>query len=213
MSQPIYGTLAETYLAKRKITAIPHGGPLRFHPRCYYRTNANSPTETWPAMIAAVTDLFGKTTGVHRTWLDPSGYAKAPIATPRRAMGHLMGHGVRIGTVDDVLAVGEGIETMLSLRSIAPALPVQAALSASHLASILFPTTLRRLYIARDNDPPGETGASRLRARAEAAGIEVIVLSPSLNDFNEDLCRDGANYLQHIIGLQLTPEDAVRFLR
>jgi hypothetical protein len=128
-------------------------------------------------------------------------------------MGHLIGHGVRFGAVADVLAAGEGIETMLSLRSIAPALPVQAALSANHLSAILFPTTLRRLYIARDNDPPGDAAASRLRTRAEAVGIEVLVLSPTFNDFNEDLCRIGADNLQHAVRLQLAPEDAVRFLR
>ena len=32
-------------------------------------------------------------------------------------MGHLLGHGVRFGVVTDVMAAGEGIETMLSLRS------------------------------------------------------------------------------------------------
>jgi hypothetical protein len=212
MSQPIQRTLAEAYLAGRSITAIPSGGPLRFHPCCYYRPDANSPTETWPAMIAAVTDLAGKITGVHRSWLDPSSSGKAPIATPRRAMGHLIGHGVRFGAVADVLAAGEGIETMLSLRSIASALPVQAALSANHLSAILFPTTLRRLYIARDNDPPGEAAASRLRLRAEAEGIEVLILSPTLKDFNEDLCRIGADDLQHGVRLQLVPEDAARFL-
>lgn len=212
MSQPIHDTLAEAYLAGRKITAIPSGGPLRFHPCCYFRTDANSPTETWPAMIAAVSDLSGKVTGVHRTWLDPSGSGKAPIATPRRAMGHLIGHGVRFGAVDDVLAVGEGIETMLSLRSIAPALPVQAALSASHLAAILFPATLRRLYIARDNDPPGDSAALRLRMRAEAEGIEVIVLEPTLKDFNDDLCHIGADNLRQAVRLQLAPKDVERFL-
>jgi hypothetical protein len=31
-----------------------------------------------------------------------------------------------------------------------------AALSAAHLAAILFPATLRRLYIVRDNDPAGD---------------------------------------------------------
>ena len=51
------------------------------------------PTETWPALIAAVTDLDGTITGVHRTWLDPSGRDKAPIDSPRRAMGHLLGQG------------------------------------------------------------------------------------------------------------------------
>ena len=83
------------------------------------------PTETWPAMIACVTDLDGRITGVHRTWLDPDGFdrvrlGKAPIDTPRRAMGDLLGNAVRFGVVDDVLAAGEGIETMLSLRYVLP---------------------------------------------------------------------------------------------
>ena len=46
-------------------------------------------------MIAAVTDLGGDITGAHRTWLDPSGEDKAPIETPRRAMGDLLGNAVR----------------------------------------------------------------------------------------------------------------------
>ena len=54
--------------------------------------------QAWPALIAAVTDLAGTITGVQRTWLDPSEATKAPVATPRRAMGHLLGHGVRFGT-------------------------------------------------------------------------------------------------------------------
>lgn len=37
MSQPITGTLAETYLRNRGITALHEPGSLRFHPRCYYR--------------------------------------------------------------------------------------------------------------------------------------------------------------------------------
>ena len=114
------------------------------------------PTEVWPALIAAVTDLAGKITGAHRTWLDPSGDDKAPVDTPRRAMGHLLGHGVRFGVATDVMAAGEGLETMLSLRSALPALPMLAALSANHLAAILFPATLRRLYVARDRDPAGD---------------------------------------------------------
>jgi len=144
MSTPIAGTLAHTYLCSRGIVTVPDGDPLRFHPRCYYRTDDDSPTETWPALIAAVTDLGGTVTGAHRTWLDPSGRDKAPIASPRRAMGHLLGHGVRFGMAADVMAAGEGIETMLSLRMILPTLPMVAALSANHLAALLVPTTLSR---------------------------------------------------------------------
>ena len=122
MSQPIAGTIAETYLRKRGITALHEIRALRFHPRCYYRPDVDAPTEIWPALIAAVTDLASNITGVHRTWLDPSGIDKAPVDTPRRAMGHLLGYGVRFGIATDVMAAGEGLETMLSLRSALPAL-------------------------------------------------------------------------------------------
>ena len=59
MSQPIAGTVVETYLRGRGITDLHGIDSLRFHPRCYYRPEADAPTETWPAMIAAVTDLAG----------------------------------------------------------------------------------------------------------------------------------------------------------
>lgn len=123
ISKPIHGTIAETYLRRRGISALHDTRGLRFHPHCYYRPDQHLPTETWPALIAGVTSLNGVITGVHRTWLDPSGRGKAPIDTPRRAMGFLLGNAVRFGVADDVLAAGEGIETMLSLRCVLPTLP------------------------------------------------------------------------------------------
>jgi hypothetical protein len=212
MSRPITRTIVETYLRKRGITALHGTGSLRFHPRCYYRPDEHSPTETWPAMIASVTDLDGRITGVHRTWLSPEGSGKAPIDTPRRAMGELLGHAVRLGTAHDVMAAGEGIETILSLRMALPGLPMAAALSAAHLAAILFPATLCRLYIARDDDPAGDGARDSLVERARAAGIEAIALSPTLGDFNEDLRTLGIGALRAAIRQQLAPEDVARFL-
>ena len=210
-------TLAETYLRKRGITALHETGSLRFHPRCFYRPDEHSPTETWPAMIAAVTDLGGKLTGAHRTWLDPDGFSeatlgKAPIDTPRRAMGDLLGHAVRFGAAGSVMAAGEGIETMLSLRCALPTMPMVAALSAAHLSAILFPDVLRRLYIARDDDPAGDGAMAALIDRAEQAGIEAIVLSPALGDFNEDLRMHGIDALRAGIRVQIAPQDVARFM-
>ncbi|WP_439401217.1 toprim domain-containing protein [Bradyrhizobium sp. DASA03068] len=217
ISSPIEGTLAEAYLQRRGITCINHGGSLRFHPRCYYRPDEHSSTETWPAMIASVTDLDGRITGVHRTWLDPHGFdrvrlGKAPIDTPRRAMGDLLGNAVRFGVVDDVLAAGEGIETMLSLRYVLPTMPMAAALSANHLSAMLLPSGLRRLYIARDADAAGDAVQAILTQRAQEAGVEAITLSPRLGDFNEDLHIFGLETLRAALRLQLVPEDVVRFL-
>jgi hypothetical protein len=212
MSQPIARTLVETYLRNRGITALHEDGALRFHPRCYYRPDDDAPTETWPAMIARVTDLGDRITGAHRTWLNPSGRGKAPIDTPRRAMGDLLGNAVRFGVANDVLAAGEGIETMLSLRCVLPTLPMAAALSANHLAAMLFPLTLRRLYIARDADAAGDAAVTALTERAEAVGIEAIAWSPRLGDFNEDLRTFGIDELRAALRTQLAPQDVIRFM-
>ncbi len=73
---------------------------------------------------------------------------KAAVETQRRAMGHLLGNAVRLTPHDDILVVGEGIETMLSLIEAVPALPVWAALSSGHLGAVLLPDGVQRLYIA-----------------------------------------------------------------
>jgi hypothetical protein len=212
MSRSISGTIVEAYLGRRAISKVHHEGSLRFQPRCYYRSAADSPTEIWPAMIARVTDLDGRITGVHRTWLDPERICKAPIDTPRRAMGNLLGNAVRFGQADDVLAAGEGIETVLSLRCCLPALPMAAALSASHLGAMLFPRTLRRLYIARDRDAAGDASVTVLTRHTEAVGVEAIVLSPQSKDFNDDLRNFGTDALKAALRIQLVPEDVARFL-
>lgn len=213
MSRPIAGTLAEAYLRHRGITVFLGTSALRFHPRCYYRPDRHAPTQTFPALIAAITDASGDIVGVQRTWLDSSGQDKAAIETPRRAMGQLRGHGVRFGSVDDAMAAGEGVETMMSLRCALPRLPMIAALSACNLAGLSLPLTLRRLYIARDNDGAGVDATDQLAQRASSAGIETIVLSPMLADFNDDLRLLGIDELHAALRTQLAPEDVIRFMQ
>jgi len=216
ISQPISGTLAESYLRGRGIDDLAGTGFLRFHPRCWYRPCADNAPDTrqaWPALIAGIRDVSGALTGVHRTWLDPTGAAKAPIATPRRAMGHLLGNGVWMGTCTDVLVAGEGIETMLSLRQVLPKLPMIAALSANHLSALVLPKMLRRLYIALDADAAGRRAGRTLADKAIAAGIEVLPLSPLNGDFNDDLRRLGPIGLAKHLRSQLAPEDVGRFLQ
>jgi hypothetical protein len=188
---------------------------------------AAAATCTLPALIAAVTDLDGNLTGVQRTFLDAQALSadapncillgKAPVSSPRRALGDLLGHGVRIGPAGfgltaEVMAAGEGVETMLSLRMCLTKMPIIAALSAAHLAAIQLPPALKRLYIAQDNDPSGRESAAKLKARAEAAGIEAIVLAPMLDDFNGDLRRFGQHALAQHLRPQLAPHDVVRFI-
>jgi Toprim domain-containing protein len=208
--RPIPGTAAEAYLRARGITGPIDWPSLRFHPSVYYRAGEGDPLELWPALLAAVTDLDGTITGILRTWLDRNHPAKAPLADPRRAMGHLLGNAVRFGRAVDILAAGEGVETMLALKSALPRLPMAAGLSANHLAALELPPALRRLYVARDNDAAGRHAAERLRERA--SGIDVHELIPVHADFNLDLCRLGADGMHAFLSQQLAPSDRGRFL-
>jgi hypothetical protein len=212
---PIGGSVVEWYLRERAITDLRDCDALRFKSGCYYRPSKRDAPDTrpaWPAMIAAVTDLADRLTGVHRTWLDPVTRDKAPVAYPRRAMGDLLGHGVRFRAAGPFMVAGEGIETILSLRQVMPAMPAIAGLSGAHLAAILFPPALRRLYVARDDDPTGAGAHKTLAERALAAGIETVPLDPLLDDFNSDLRILGADRLRAHLLSQLVPEDATRFL-
>lgn len=213
-SRPLTGSIAATYLRTRGITQTHALPALRFHPRCFYRPNDDDAPGTsgaFPALIAAVTDSDGVQTGTHRTWLSSSGTGKAKVASPRRAMGNILGNAVRFGKAGDVMIAGEGIETMLSLREILPNMPTAAATSSAHLAAIVFPRSLRRLYVARDKDAAGDAAFGILTDRAQAAEIEVLSLIPSLGDFNDDLRQHGASMLGSQISTQLHQQDRNRF--
>lgn len=209
------GSLGAACLARRSIVSIGAGDPLRFHPHCYYRPSRDDQPggrAAWPAIIAGVTDLTGGITGVHRTWIDPETLAKAPVAYPRRAMGNLLGHGVRFGAPARVMAAGEGLETILSLREVAPAMPMIAGLSGAHLAALQFPAGLQRLYVARDDDPAGTAALASIAERAGGAGIEVLPLEPLLGDFNEDLVERGRDALVRNLRTQFARADRLSFL-
>jgi len=209
-SVPVAGTLADSYLRSRGITQMAASEALRFHPKCWHREEGQTKPVPRPAMIAAVTDGAGVLQGAHRTWLAPDGHGKASVETPRRAMGHILGNAVRLTPHDDILVVGEGIETMLSLVEVAPGLPVWAALSSGHLGAVLLPEGLQRLYIAIDRDPAGARAAERLSVRATEVGIGCHVLEPQLGDFNDDLRANGVQALRQHLAEQIGPEDRQR---
>lgn len=209
--RPVPGTPAEAYLRARGIAGSLDWPALRYHPSVYYRQAEDAPLELWPALLAAVTSFDGTITGILRTWLDPVRSTKAPLADPRRALGYLLGNGVRLGGPTDTLAAGEGLETVLALKSVLPLLPIVAGLSANHLAAIELPPALRRLYVARDNDAAGLKAASRLHERGTAAGIDVRDLVPVHGDFNLDLCRLGRDAVRAHLAAQLAPSDLARF--
>src|SRR3984885_12832690 len=100
MGVPIIGTPAEAYLRARGISGGLDWPSLRFHPALWYRPDADAPRDSWPGLLAAGTDPDGRITGLHRTFIDRARPDKAPLADPRRALGHLLGNGVRFGPAE-----------------------------------------------------------------------------------------------------------------
>ncbi len=204
-SQPIFGTPAEAYLQARKITADLDPACLRYHPTLFYRERPGAPSCVMPALVAAVTNLRGEITGVHRTWLDTLRKDKARVYSPRRSLGAILGNGVHFGEIDGVVLLGEGIETVLSLKGALPFLPMVAALSAAHLAAWELPRGLRRLIIACDNDAAGRCAARRLGERAKVASVGTTTIVSLRSDFNTDLNNMSTEAFRKRLAALLSP--------
>ncbi len=86
-----------------------------------------------------------------------------------------------------------------------------AGLSAAHLAALIFPPGLRRLYVLRDNDAAGESAAERLAQRCSEAGIDCRVLKPAAKDLNADLQAEPVHAVKTRMIAQLEPSDRSRF--
>ena len=178
----IDGTHAEAYLHARAIHRCRFPA-LRFHPALFYRDGGAM--RRLPALVAAVTGAGGTVTGVHRTWLDPSRPAKAPVARPRKALGRVHGLAVRFGNpAPATLLVGEGIETVLSLVT-----------AMHHLRQRLF-------ALQRCSDADRVTsGLERPRSR-----IRLIPMGfPPLNANSVDYGRHSLQSCSHLRAITLAP--------
>jgi hypothetical protein len=211
-SQGLAGTVAETYLKSRGIVLQADFDALRFHPRCFHSKDEGQKAVFWPTLVAAATDLDLGLAGVSRTFLARDGRSKAPVEPARRSKGDILGNGIRFGVADDVLAAGEGLETVLSLRSPLPTIPVLAATGSAHLAAIHFPPRLRTLLVIRDNDCGGDVATDALFTRGRSAGIDVVLIEPEQGDLNDDLVKLGAGRLRERVRRQLPAALIERFM-
>jgi putative DNA primase/helicase len=183
-SQSAEGTPVETYLRSRSLT-IPIPRSIRFH------TGLRHPSGgVWPAMVALVTHGAGdKPIGIHRTFLGRDGSAKAPVDPVKMMLGPCRGGAVRLGPSDDLLMVGEGIETCLAAMQASDRL-AWAALSTSGLRALDLPCAVRDVIVLADGDDPGEAAARDCAWRWRREGRRVrIARPPQGTDFNDLLMR------------------------
>ena len=177
---PTEDTLLETYLASRGIN-IPCPESLRFHPNLKHKDG-----DFFPAMVGEITNsLDGTFQGVHRTFLQKDGTAKAPLKNPKLMLGRASGGVVKLCEATEDVALAEGIETALSVTELTKK-PVWAALSAGNLKSLPLPKHILAVEIFADGDDAGKDAAITAARRFAIEGRSVrVITAPNGQDFND----------------------------
>ncbi len=203
-TERLAGTPVASYLAGRGIDLAElarQPRSIRYHPAIWNRESGRC----WPAMLAAVTNDAGDMVSVHRTWLAPDGDArwrKAPLQDPKMSLGRLAGGAIRLwrgaskkplarAPDGEVVAIGEGIETALSVVMACPELRVLCAVSLANMANVKLPPAVRSVILLKDED--GKNPATR-KAFARAIGafqaqgrVVKVAHPPTGKDFNDTL--------------------------
>jgi hypothetical protein len=180
-SVPAAGTLVETYLRSRAIT-LPVPDVIRFHGALWHAETRDKR----PAMVGLVTDINGVACAVHRTWLRRDGSGKAAVEPDKKALGPTKGCAIRLAPAAEHIAVGEGIETCLSVMLTGQ--PVWSALNAPGMRALFLPAEVRRVTLLVDGDDEGERAAQAAAVRWRGQGREVLLArAPRGMDFNDVL--------------------------
>lgn len=175
---PTGGTPAETYLASRGLSY--EGEALRWHPSCPF-----GPRVRVGCMVALVSDIVTNSPlGIHRTAIDNQGRKLSHLgANGRLALGPTGGGAVKLtndAEVTDIVGVGEGIESVLSLRRLpgCETLPVWALLNAGQVAAFPALAAITAVWFALDHDPAGIKAVGEAAERLAHHDIESIIVAP-----------------------------------
>jgi hypothetical protein len=174
-TEPLAGTIGQTYLAARKATLPPRGDEaIRFHPACPFKGG------TVPAMVALFRDVCSdEACGVHRTALLPDGSDRDRVRG-KAMLGRAAGAAIKISPDDQVtlgLGLTEGIENALKIISLGWS-PVWAAGSAGAIAQFPVLPVIEELTIFADHDGEGKRAAQACARRWSEAGALAIVRTP-----------------------------------
>lgn len=203
--------LALKYLRGRGILLRELPKSMRFH-----RAIHHSPSRRdFPGIVSRLDGPHGFS-GIHRTYLDPSGMTKADVENTKMTLGPFLDSGacLRLQKAGERVALAEGIESALSAaqvihnearRSGQPILwPVWSVLALEGFRKVVLPDSVREVLILPDADenPESEDGRPSGRemarkviddaiARFQAQGRTVSLFNtPEGMDLNDILRAD-----------------------
>lgn len=183
------GDAVAAYLRNRGIGGITSYA-LRIHPKLgYYERNTYGETMLagqYPAMVAKVENVQGKTESFHITYLGPDGQ-KANVSAPKKILtpvNGINGCAIRLAPVAEHIAITEGIENALAVME-GEGLPCWACVSANGIETFEPPAEVKRVSIFADNDASftGQAAAYALANRLHRKGVAVdVYISGDIGD-------------------------------
>ena len=214
-SQPIAGTIAETYLKKHRGARFDVSQmEVRFHPEAPLYTHKNGKLDVFarkPAMIVRFSDEADKLTAVQCTYLDPKTANKdKSVKIVKNTVGSQWGSaGVIYQGGDEKVIVAEGAETAMSLIQAEPKASIYITggnmQNVQHYDYLALKHGKEEIHIAADNDlsieagswKSTEAGAKKLAEQ----GVRPIVSQPETikgvkTDFNDVYKRYGADEIK-----------------
>ena len=176
------GTIAEIYLTNRSLSP-----PWPIALRAHINLKHNPTGLYFPALVAGVQSGTGQFQAIHRTYLIPDGRDKAPVSTPKMALGSLGDGAVRLAEAGKSLGLAEGIETGLSAQQIFE-IPVWAVLGGRY-DGVTVPSQVLEIQLFADNGEAGEEAAHKAAKVFAAAGKRVFTRRPpaQFDDWNSAL--------------------------
>lgn len=170
---PLRGTPGAIHLERRGVAY--DGDALRWHSSAPFGRGVRH-----GCMVALVRNIVtNEPQAIHRTAIDASGRK-----IDRKALGPIAGGAVKLTENEDVttvLAIAEGIETALSLRTLPDleCMPIWSLISAGGIANFPLLAGVEALWVGADHDPAG-IGAARKAAKTWLdANREVLIVHPN----------------------------------
>jgi phage/plasmid primase-like uncharacterized protein len=155
---------------------------IRFHPCLSYYENGQKKGD-FPGLVCLFRDKEGKPCTIHRIYLSADG-KKADLPNGKKMMlsvngEKINGGGIRIGKMESVIGIAEGVETALAIRQ-ATGLSMIATTTAVLLKHLDIPEGVKFVCLWGDKDrsETGEKAILGLGSKLLAQGIKIACFVP-----------------------------------
>jgi hypothetical protein len=209
--KPIAGTPAETYLRHargielERLARSPDA--LRWADRVEYDNQTTGEVIEWRNVMVSAMTRGKKVVALHRTYLKPDGSGKADLDKAKLMIGPVRGSAIRLARGPSglspteaakqgkrgPLAIGEGIETCLTLACARPDYRVWAAGSLSLMGLFDWPECASAVVLLGENDwkPEARRAFERVEQhwRKQAKGRPLVVVNATRGSDLNDMVK------------------------